>query len=297
MQLKYPYDSYLGFITIAVLSLFAPTVSNAQDHYWSQQYGGKATLTGGTEVAGSTDNSAIYYNPGAVGFVDSTRITASTYIYGFEYILLKNGAGNGVALKNLHANILPQLLAGGITIKKVPRLKLIIGTLTRGRTNVRFNQEREGFNEVINGSPGPEYYQARVEHSYNSVEQWAGFGLAYKLSDHWSIGLSSFATYTHMEVRASENTSADATENGTPYNTTVNEYNSMRINQFMHVFKVGVAARYKHVQFGAALTLPGIRVWGEGKLEKSFEVYNLNQNASDTSMRINQFMHVFKVGV
>lgn len=288
-MLRTHYSSLSKRIAAFLLLILTSVCAYTQDHYWSQQYGGRATLTGGTEVAGSTDNGAIYYNPGSIGFIDSARITASTYIYGLEYARLKNGAGTGVDLKNIHANILPQLLAGSVLLKKVPKLKLIFGTLTRGRTNNRFNQENEGFYEVINGSPGLEYYKARIEHSYNSVEQWAGFGIAYEINGHWAVGLSSFATYTHMEVRATQNSSVDATADGSAYTATVNEYNEMRLNQFMHVFKLGLAARFKHVQLGLSLTPPGIRVWGEGKLEKSFEVHNLNQNPSDTTMQVQRY--------
>ena len=166
---------------------------------------------------------SVYYNPGAVGFIDSARISASTYIYGFEYTNLKNGAGTGLNLKSVRVNILPQLLAGSIAIKKVPKLKLIYGTLTRGRSNVRFTQENENEYEVINGSPNTEYYKARVEFVNNSVEQWAGLGLAYKIDKHWSIGLSAFGAYTHIEVRSTQNVNTDAVFNGAPYTTTVNE--------------------------------------------------------------------------
>src|SRR4051812_8431623 len=250
--------------TIGFFFLFLSLVqlSYSQDHYWSQQYGGQASLMGGTAVVGTSDNSCIYYNPGAVGFIDSARITASTYVYGFEYTRLKNGAGTGLDFKSLRVNILPQLLAGSIPIKKVPRLKLIYGTLTRGRTNVRFTTENQNQYEVIAGSPGLEYYTARVEFVNNSLEQWAGIGLSYKINDAWSVGFSTFGAYTHMEVRSTANVNADAVANGLPYTTTVNEYNSMRLNQMSHVFKLGAAARFNHVQLGMALTLPGIKVWG-----------------------------------
>jgi hypothetical protein len=91
-----------------------------------------------------------------------------------------------------------------------------------------------------------------------------------------------------MEVRSMADVNADAVSNGVPYTTTVNEFNSMRLNQLTHIWKFGAAARFKHVQLGLALTLPGLKIWGQGKLEKTFEVYNLNQNVSDTSMPTQQ---------
>jgi hypothetical protein len=279
--------NYIKITTTILLSFFSIIVV-AQDHYWSQQYGGQATLMGGTVVAGSNDHSNIYYNPGAIGFIDSARVTASTYVVGFESMRLKNAAGTGLDLSSIQLNILPQLIAGSIGIKKVPKLKLIYGTLMRSRTNVGFEQNNEGSYEVIGGSPGNEYYKSSVEYKNNSVEQWAGFGLAYKINDIWSVGISTFGAYTHIESRNKENNSVDAEANGVPYIASVNEFNSASLNQFTHIFKLGVAARTEHVYFGLALTLPGIRVWGKGKIEKSFEVYNLNQNAADSSMLAQQ---------
>ncbi len=262
--------------------MFATAYS--QDHYWSQQYGGRATLMGGTAIAGTNDNSSIYYNPGGLGFIDSARTTTSSYVLGFEYMRLKNGAGTGLDLKSVRINILPQLITGSIPIKKVPKLKLIYGTLLRARTNLRVAQENENVYDVIRASSGDEYYRAHVEYTYSSLEQWAGFGLAYKINESWSVGVSSFGTFTHMEVRNEQTTSADAIFNGLSYTTSVRESNAMNLNQFMQIFKLGAAARFKHVQLGMALTLPGIKIWGEGRLEKSFEVHNLNLNASDTNM-------------
>ena len=264
--------------------VFWACLVNGQDHYWSQQYGGEATLTGGTAVVGVNDNSNVYYNPGASGFVDSARITASTISLGLESIRLRNGAGTGLDLKNVGFNILPQLLAGTIVIKKVPKLRLVYGTLTRGRSNINLTQENENSYDVISGSPGNEYYKARVEYINNSLEQWAGAGVGYKINETWSVGLSIFGAYTHMEVRSTENVNADATAKGVPYTTTVNEYNAMTMDQVTHMFKLGVAARFKQMQLGISLTPPGIKVWGQGRLEKSFEVYNLNQNAIDTTV-------------
>ncbi len=268
--------------------LFITYFSTAQDHYWSQQYGGQAILMGGTSVAGVNDNSALFYNPGAIGFIDTARITATTFILGIESARLKNGAGDNLDLKSLRVNFLPQMITGSILFKKVPGLKLIYGTLVRGRTNRRFNQENEGYYDVIPGSPGLEYYKARTEYTYNSLEQWSGFGLAYKLNHHWSVGLSTFGAYTNIETRSTENLSTDAIANGAAYTASANEYNSMRIDQISHVFKLGLEGRFKHAQWGLSVTTPGIKIWGQGKLEKTFEVYNLNLNATDSTQLAQQ---------
>jgi hypothetical protein len=256
----------------------------AQNHYWGQQYGGQAPLLGGTAVVGVTDNSAIYYNPGALGFIDSARITASSFVYGMEFIKLKNGAGQGLDLKAIRVTILPQLIAGSIPVKKVPNLKFMVGTFMRSRTIVRLTRESEGYYDVIPGSPGLEYYRARADFSNNFVEQWIGIGMAYKINERFSLGFTSFGTFTHLEVRAFQDLNADAVSNGVPYTATANEYNLIRFDHLTQLFKLGFAARFDHFHLGAAISSPSIRIWGEGKLDKSIEIYNLNKNAVDTTI-------------
>jgi len=276
-QRLFTYGRVLLFLLLACFQF-----SYAQNQYWSQQYGGEATLLGGTGVVGVNDNSCIFYNPAAAHLVDTFNITASTYVAGMEYKNLKNGAGNGVDLQDINLYILPQVLSVSIPIKKVPRLKLILGTLLRYNTSINFSQESQNTNNVIAGSPGPQYYQGQVQYGNNSAEQWTGISAAYKISQIFSVGVTAFTTYTHMQVNDAEDLTVDAMSNGIPYSAAVNVNNSMTLNQFNEVFKLGAIARFSNVHLGASVTMPGIRMYGLGTVSKSFEVYNLNQNASDT---------------
>ena len=270
-----------GVVFLLLAGIFGIKLQ-AQNHYWSQQFGAHATLTGGTAVAGAHDNSCIYYNPGSAGFIDSSKISASANVYGFEFINMKNGAGAGLDLKSFRVNIFPQIVSGSIPIKKYPRLKILYATLTRFRTNIRFNQDARTNYNVIPNSIGNEFYRARLEYQNTSIEQWGGLGLAYKVHKNFSVGGTAFVTYTNIENRASENLNADAYFNGQLYTATVNEFNSMRVDQLGLVFKIGAAADFEHIKLGLAITMPSIKIYGRGRLDKSFEAYNMNLNATDT---------------
>ncbi len=289
MEIEPPLFLFVAMNRICfwVILAFITTAGNnlrAQNHYWSQQYGAVPTLTGGSAVAGALDNSSIYYNPGAVGFIDSPKISASCNLYGFESIHLKNGAGTGIDLKSLRFNVFPQIVSGSVPIANVPRLKILYGTLTRFRTNIRFNQEARFYYNVIANSPGDEYYKARLEYQNNSIEQWGGLGLAYKIDSIFSVGLTSFVAYTNIETRSAENLNTDAFYNGQPYTASVNEYNSLRLDQVNMIFKLGLAVNMEHIKLGMTVTMPSIKIWGKGRLDKSFEAYNLNLNAVDTNI-------------
>lgn len=255
----------------------------AQNFYGSQQFGGEATFMGGTAVVGSDDNSCFYYNPGGLGFVDSAKITASTYLYGLESIILKNGYGNGVNLTDLHLFVFPQMLIFDIHFRKVPRLKLVLGTFTRYRTDWNITEANQNNYSVITSQPGTQFYSANVQYVNNSVEQWTGFGLAYRFSKIISVGFSYYVSYTNINESATQNSNLDATASGTPYTASVNEFNSLIINQFSQIFKLGMEVKLEHLQMGFSITPPDIETWGQGTLTKNFGAYNLNQNATDTT--------------
>ncbi len=280
-------------IAAALLFLLCVQFTSAQNFYWGQQFGGPATLTGGTAVVGVNDNTSFFYNPGASSLIDSAKFTASSYIYGVEYKNLKNGAGKGIDLNSLDLSVVPQLISSSISFKRSKRLKLMYGTLTRFATDISFSRVYNGTSDVIPNSPGLEPYNVRLQYTYGGFEQWIGFGASYKVGKRWSFGFTTFLTYTHIGTRLIDDVSADAYINGLPYTTTANEDNSASINQLGLVFKIGIAARYEKVHIGLAVTPPGIKIYGQGSLNKSFEVYNLNQNANDTTMPVQKYPSYF----
>jgi len=80
------------------------------DHYWSQQYGAESTLMGGAMVAGVSDNSAVYYNPGALAFITNPNLSIDVNVYRMDRILIKDGAGQGLNLNSAQIRMKHQLI-------------------------------------------------------------------------------------------------------------------------------------------------------------------------------------------
>src|SRR5213083_2175882 len=100
------------------LILFAAKPSNGQDtHYWTQQYGSRSALMGGAVVGGSKDNTSIYYNPGALGFVDTGSISVNASLYQTQHIRIKNAIGQNADFKSSQLGSVPLLLSGMIKSK------------------------------------------------------------------------------------------------------------------------------------------------------------------------------------
>jgi|GEM_PF-482644 len=267
---------------ILLLAIFISHAIGAQVNYDRQEFGAVNTLTGGACIASVRDNAAIYYNPGALGHIDSASISLTTDVYGFDYYNLKNDAGTGQNMKSFKTDIFPQIAAGSMIVKKAPKLRITYGTLTRFSNNYKFNINTTGRYDVIPRAPGQEYYSAQAEYELSSIEQWGGIGLAYRVSKVVSLGMSAFASYLSYEAHASTNVNVDAMNGSTTYSTSVNEYNGSEISQLNGIFKFGAAFDFGALKLGATITAPGFRMYSSGRIDKTLQGYNLNVNNPDT---------------
>jgi hypothetical protein len=254
-----------------------------QVNYARQEYGAVSTLTGGASIASVRDNAAIYYNPGALGMIDSASVSINADVYGFDYYNLKNDAGKNLDMKSFKTDIYPQIAAGSLIVKKMPKLRITYGTLTRFSNNYKFDVNTSGYYDAVPRSPGQQYYNAQAEYELSSIEQWAGMGIAYKVTKTVSLGMSAFASYMDYEAHTSTNVTVDAVYGGQPYSTGLNEYNGSEIQQLNGIVKFGAAFDFGRLKLGATITAPGFRMWSKGSISKTLQGYNLNYNNPDTT--------------
>ena len=76
------YTLLNGRLLIVLFNVLLVIPLTAQDyHYWTQQFGSRPALMGGAVVGGVRDNSAVYYNPGALAQMDSLTVSVSANAY------------------------------------------------------------------------------------------------------------------------------------------------------------------------------------------------------------------------
>ena len=66
---------------LIAMCLCAGALAAQDNHYWTHQFGTRASLMGGAMIGGVDDTSAVYYNPGRLGWItnDSLKVSANGY--------------------------------------------------------------------------------------------------------------------------------------------------------------------------------------------------------------------------
>jgi hypothetical protein len=272
-------------IILAILSvLLNSAFLNAQNHYWAQQYGAENTLLGGAVVGGVSDNSAMYYNPARLGFIESPKISLSANTYGVEIVNLKNAAGTNLDLKSAKLVLFPQIAAGSLVIKKNRKFKMVYGSLIRHRTALHYEQTNSMSYDLFKQFPGNEFYDARVEFDYNSTANWFGGAFAYRINKNWSIGYSQFFTYINLQYRQTYNITSDNFVNDIYFVSAHNSNLNFIINNVGAVEKLGIAyekqSKRKDSLFfklGCNITMPSFKIFSKSKVYHSTEFNNIIQ--------------------
>jgi hypothetical protein len=69
-------------------------------------------MLGGAVVGDVRDNSATFYNPAALGFIENNMLSISANAYSMGYFKIDDALGKGVDVHNYPFLIYPQLIGG-----------------------------------------------------------------------------------------------------------------------------------------------------------------------------------------
>ncbi len=256
---------------ILLLFLLITSLSaNSQDrHYWYQQFGGRSSMLGGAVVGDVRDNSATFYNPAALGFIENNMLSISANAYNLAYYKIDNALGDGVDVQNYPFLMYPQLIGGFLPFTKNQKWKIGYSLLTRNNSNFTIFARYGDTRDAIKGVQGDETFVAGYEIQATKNEQWGGLTLGRKINEHWSFGSSMFIAYKTVHgserlfYKAFPKTDNPIDENGDPipfYIAKLGESRFYDIPIVNIIWKLGLAAEYGEWRFGFTATLPAINL-------------------------------------
>lgn len=260
-----------------LIFLLSASVGKAQNQYWAQQYGAQSALLGGAVVAGTENNSALYYNPALLARIENGHLSVSANAYGFELAKLKNGAGTGLDLTSFQTLIYPQIVSGMINLKKAPKFKLGYGILTRFSNKMKLNLLTEQEIEITDLGAGPEYYKTNFVYELSNIEQWGALSLGYKINDKFSVGISQFISYLNNDSRLSIDRSVDVAADSIGFTAQQKLENNSVINHVALLYKLGFSFQSNGHKLGVTVTSTSIRLWGGANASSSDLSYNMDR--------------------
>jgi hypothetical protein len=235
------------------MCLLLPGSAAAQDaHYWSQQYGTRSELLGGTVVGSPQDLSTTYYNPGGLAFLESQSFLLSALALQFEQYQLTGSNEGDTDLRAEQFGPSPILVAGTL-----PR-DWIAGTiaysyLSRQELDARFDSWLPLGNEP-DGPVGNLLIDARVRESWGGITWSQVFGSI-------GVGGSLYGAYRSQRVREEVLSQPVPTEVPSSAIASVNDY---RYWHFRTLAKLGIHWEREGASLGLAYTSPGLPLFGGG---------------------------------
>ncbi len=181
---------------LVLLFTFFLFSANAQNdaHYWTNQYGAKGLLLNGAVIASTEDETAVFYNPGALGNGEDFGLSLSFFTPTYSVLTTRNYLGAGNEIKDRGFGFAPGYAAVGFKPFKNEKFRAAIASFTRFRSDVRLRAREVGVVE----NQQDLLFLGDLEFQRKLSERWFGFGLAYRFSSHFSIGVSQFVTF-HSE--------------------------------------------------------------------------------------------------
>lgn len=279
-----PLTHYWLTAVCAPLLLLCVSAAHAQEtNYWTHALGTRSALMGGAVVAGVRDNSAIWYNPGALGFITNPSLSISANAYQVNRLRLPNGAGNNQDLKSSQIQTLPLLIGGVKKIKLLPRAVFGYGLITRAQSATSASARSEQLLSVftVPADSLQEYLgfvQYRNVHRDLSGVATLGWQLTRRIKSRLALGVSMYVGA--RIINYGYELSAQALPSNAPrgpfsYLAAVSTRESFDLTTFRLDWRVGLAYEVGSWRLGLTVTTPSISLGGTAVVSREILLSNL----------------------
>jgi hypothetical protein len=280
---------------IGLALLLSSTYSIAQDtHYWTYRFGTKAALMGGPAIGGLEDNSSVVYNPALLSFVKDVSVSLNANIYQLSNIKAKDGAGSGLDVSSSQFSAVPTTVSGLLPKRQTNRFTvgyaITVPTEFSFKTSARLADKKDIVAEA--DSKGAEEYVGQFSNNTRLSENMISLGMAYKLTDKLSVGLTHSViyrshTYTKTELARMilNNTAATLVSTG---ETQTIEYTNLR-----YAAKVGIAYKSGTISAGLTVSGPSVVLGGSGTIARDITADNLQINTQLDPKKTPNYARIF----
>ena len=247
----------------AACILLIPAIARAQDaHYWTDQYGPRASLLGGAVIGSISDISGTFYNPGSLGLAESLPFALSTSVYEYVNVRIEDGAGSGVDLASTRTGVRPSLIAGTITSELFGSDVLAYSVLARTNITSDVGAQIIASGADVPSGLGLDHLAAVARIEGESSDLWAGLTYAHALGSNFGVGLTWYGAQRSQSRRREEITTSIATD-GSP--SVEIDMGGGSYSAYRTLAKLGAYFASGSVSAGVSVTTPSLHITGSGE--------------------------------
>jgi len=264
---------YVIFLVTIYLSL---EVRAQESNYSNYEVGAKATMLGGSVVAGVDNISAVYYNPGALSFIENSSVTLETSTLFGGKLRIENGAGQNIDIKSNFFDVIPSLIGGVVKSKKFPDWTFAYSSITVNSSFIEFNVRNTMFYDVLSTSPGDEFYEGIYDYSNKIRENWLGATASKNINENFGIGVSLFGVYFSQDYNFRQSATVGEVSGDTISTNLAHSsiQRDLRFGSFGLVFKVGGVYKWENSSVGFTISSPNLNIdlFASGDISQTISV-------------------------
>lgn len=260
---------------LLLLIHFTGFISFGQDyHYWTDQFGIKATALGGAVIAGQDDHSMVFYNAAAMALIENPSLSFSINAYQYRTFKEQNALGPDQNLNNTDFATVPNMMAGVFVFKKAPQWRVGYHVLSKNVYNNKLNQFHTGRYDVLQ-MPGDETFVSSYADEIHNGEYWSGIAASYQLNPHVSFGITHTGVYKSTKYYNNYSFTVLPPDTSSSEITRLSSTMSFNFWDIKILFKPAVLIQYPKFRFGLTTTLPSINIIGRGNFYREFSTLNM----------------------
>ena len=247
-------------VAVACLCL-APFARPQDSHYWTNQYGTRATLLGGAVIGSVLDLSGTYYNPGGLSLIEKPQTLMAAKVLQYPLVSIAGAGPDSVLMKSSNPGPGPSLLAGTFKFRGLQKHWFGYSYLSRQEVKLGLSLSSTGVQDVIPGQAGLEDYVSQYRLDEKLSETWLGLTWSYKLRRNFGVGVSQFVAVRNH--RANTQMLVEALDAGgrVALDLDARQYQYENVSI---LWKIGAAFDFKRLTLGLTLTTPGLHIYGQG---------------------------------
>jgi hypothetical protein len=268
-------------VLAAVLSLALTPLARPQDsHYWTNQYGTRATLLGGAVIGSVLDLSGTYYNPGGMSLLKEPQTLMAANIIQYPRMRLVGGRTEAVPLNAHNPSPAPTLVAGSFRLRGLgPKHWLGYSYLARQTVKLGASVSGTGARDIVPEAPGDEDYATQFRLDEKLSENWLGLTWSWRLAKTLGLGVSQYLAVRSHWANVQERLEVLTGAGGTASALGARQF---RYGHVRMLWKIGLALDLKEATLGLTATTPSLTLAGRGMAGIDSSVVGLDRDGNGT---------------